>query len=83
MSEPLKDYTGRCGGCAFYTGFIIKGQEVKRGTCSTAPTSYYMHNNRHGSKYRARHSQSRSASCKACRRYKEREAGLNGSDNTI
>lgn len=73
MPEPLKDYTGRCGGCKYYEGYTIRGKKVARGHCGSAPLTEYKHNNRHGNIYTARHSSMRQASTPKCKRYIPKE----------
>lgn len=72
MPKPLKDYSGRCGSCIHFSFFVKNGEIVYRGECDCADRSLYMHNNRHGARYLARHSNLRIASY-SCKKY---ECGL-------
>ncbi len=71
MSKPLEDYTGRCGACKHFDYLVINGELKYRGSCECASTSYYMHNDRRGHRYKVQHSTYRQASQKACRKYEE------------
>ena len=71
MGKPLTDYSNRCGSCEHFAFRVVNGKLVYRGVCDCADMSYFMHNNRHGTRYRAKHSNYRQASTKACRKYKE------------
>jgi hypothetical protein len=70
MGKPLSDYSNRCGSCEHFSFSVIAGKIVYRGTCDCADRGYFMNNCR-GVRYRAKHSNYRQASHKACRKYKE------------
>lgn len=62
-------YDNKCGTCKHFM-FLCKGEEIfMRGYCDCARTDYFNHNNRHGVKYKARHSNCRVASQKCCGKY--------------
>ena len=62
-----------CGKCKYYEQYIINGLKVKRGKCIIARTDYFIHNLK-GNKYKAKHSQYRPYSNKACSRYEIKQA---------
>lgn len=63
-------YDNRCGTCEHFM-FLCRGEDIlMRGYCDCARTDYFNHNNRHGQRYRARHSNCRVASQKCCKKYK-------------
>ena len=69
MAKPLMDYPNMCGSCLHFSFFVIDGVLKYRGRCECARQDYFMHNNRHGTRYRAKHSAYRQASHRACRKY--------------